>query len=99
MHLLEVLARTEMSRERPFGDLLRRTVPRLSWGSTVIIITPDADDVLYESLLLMKRSGFRIVLVVTDPQNTFRVTEERAAQVGIKAYQVWQERDLDVWRQ
>ena len=98
MHLLGVLARVQTSKGRPFADLLRETGLQLTWGGTGIIISAHADEALFDSMLLLRRSGFHLVLILLDPKEPFRGIRERAHQVGIRAYQVWEERDLDVWR-
>jgi hypothetical protein len=46
----------------------------------------------------MKRSGFHVMLIVMDPRTPFAGIQQRAQAVGVRAYQVWQESDLDVWR-
>jgi uncharacterized protein (DUF58 family) len=98
MAILDCLARVQVSEQRPFVDLLRAASLHLTWGGTAIIITPDADEALFENMLFMKRSGFHVVLIVLDPKTPFVVIQYRAQEVGIRAYQVWQESDLDVWR-
>lgn len=99
MQILDVLARIELGEHLPYERLLRQVGLHLTWGGTAILVTPDADDALFERLLLLKRSGHHLVLVVTDPQRSFLGIQQRARQVGIRAYQIWRERDLDVWRQ
>ena len=98
MVILDVLARVQMSTERPFGDLVGQARLHLNWGGTAIIVTPDADDALYDRIVLMTRSGYHVVLIVTDPRLPFVQIKSRASQVGVRAYLVWQESDLDVWR-
>jgi uncharacterized protein (DUF58 family) len=98
MHILDVLARVQGVQDAPFDETLRRARLHLTWGGTGIIITSHADDSLFDNMLLMKRSGYHIVLVLVDPKAPFAQIKERAHEVGIAAYQVWQESDLDVWR-
>ncbi|NLG49461.1 MAG: DUF58 domain-containing protein [Chloroflexi bacterium] len=98
MHMLDVLARVQMGEQIPFNDLLRQARLHLTWGSTGIIITADADEPLFDNLLLMKRAGFHVILIVLDPRTAFANIKQRAQEVGIAAYEVWEERDLDVWR-
>ena len=98
MHILGTLARVQASKGRPFASLLRETGLHLTWGGTGIIISAHADDELFDNMLLLKRSGFHLVLILLDPKEPFRGIRERAHEVGIRAYQVWEERDLDVWR-
>lgn len=96
--ILDALARVQLSDSVQFLDLLREARLQLRWGGTGVIITPNVTDELTAVLLLLKRSGLNIVLIVTDPQSPFAGIERRMEQAGIRAYQVWQEKDLDVWR-
>jgi uncharacterized protein (DUF58 family) len=98
MHILDALARVQTSAEIPFTDLLRQARLHLTWGGTGIIISAHADEALFEHMLLMKRSGFHVMLILVDPREPFAGLKERAHEVGIHAHAVWQENDLDVWR-
>lgn len=98
MHILDVLARVQLSEHLAFADLLHQDRLQLTWGSTAIIISSHADDALFDNMLLMKRSGFHVMLILVDPQTPFANIKQRAKDVGIEAQQIWQERDLDVWR-
>lgn len=99
MQMLDVLARVEMADEgEPFADLLGQARMHLAWGGTVVIISPGADDQLFDRVILMKRSGFQVSLVVMDPQTPFVEIRRRADELGVATYQIWRERDLDVWR-
>jgi uncharacterized protein (DUF58 family) len=98
MHILDVLARVQVESTWPFTDLLQQASLHLTWGGTAIVITAHAPNELFEHMVLMQRSGFHVVLVLMDPQSPFPGLRERAKQVGIRAYQVWQESDLNVWR-
>jgi len=98
MQILESLAKVEMSTDTPFEELLRRARLELTWGGSAIIITSDATDTLFDQMITMRRSGFYVMLIVVDAQGAFGVIKERASQIGVVAHEVWQERDLDVWR-
>jgi len=98
VNILEALARVRTSEDRSFLELLQQARLHLSWGGTAVVITSHADQELSSALLMMKRSGFHVVLIVTDAREPFALVRERARGVGIIAYEVWQERDLDVWR-
>jgi hypothetical protein len=98
MHMLGILARIELSEAHPFDQLINRARLHMTWGSTGIVITAGADDTLFDSMLLMKKSGFHVMLVVVDPKIPFLAIQRRAKDSGILAYQVWRDDDLDVWR-
>lgn len=96
--ILDSLARVQLSSAVPFIDLLRQARLQLHWGGTGIIIAPHASDELVAALLLLKRSGLNVVLILVDPQSTFTLIKRRMEQANIRTHQVWQEKDLDVWR-
>ena len=98
MRILDVLARAGLCKESPFAQVLEKASLQLTWGGTAIIISSHSDDNLFSNMVLMKRAGFHVVLVLVDPEKPFIQVQQQAVQVGIRAYQVWQERDLDVWR-
>ncbi|MBM3187205.1 MAG: DUF58 domain-containing protein [Chloroflexi bacterium] len=98
MGLLDLLARVQLDARMPFAELVGQASLHLNWGGTAVVITADADDALFDSMILMKRLGFHVALIVTDPRMPFAQVERRASEVGVLAHQVWQEQDLDVWR-
>ena len=98
MRILDILARIQLGEGASFNEVLRRARLQLTWGGTAIIISAHASEALFDIMVLMKRSGFHVTLVLVDPQRPFVNTRDRARQIGIRAYQVWQEKDLDVWR-
>jgi len=98
MGILEVLARIEVAQGTPFTSVLQRQSLNLPWGCTAIIITSQETQELLPVLVQLGRRGFNVVLILVDPQTPFRLTKQRAQQVGIQAYRITRERDLDVWR-
>jgi uncharacterized protein (DUF58 family) len=98
MHILDLLARVQVSDHIPFATLLERATLRLTWGGTGVIISSHADDDLFANMILMKRSGFHVILALVDPRGPFKGIRQRAHEIGIDAYQIWREKDLDVWR-
>jgi len=97
-HILDVLARVQLGAQVSFSDLLQQANLHLTWGGTAVVIAADASDTLFERLLHMVRSGFHVQLILTDPQTPVANIRGRAKEVGIGVYEVWEERDLDVWR-
>ena len=100
MGILDILARVQLQDrdQTRFADTLREATLQLSWGGVAVIITPHADDKLFDSMIAMKRAGFHVMLVLMDPRTPFVALKQRAGQIGVRAYQVWTEADLDVWR-
>jgi uncharacterized protein (DUF58 family) len=102
MNVLDLLARVELVAEGeeavPFLELLNRKSLALPWGSTVVAITSQEADGLMETLLVLRRRGLRILLVLTCPSRGFDATAARAAQIGVPTVRIWAEKDLDTWR-
>jgi len=98
IRILEGLARVQVIESRPFVDTLKDAQLHLTWGGLAIVITPDMDNETFDSLILMKRAGYRVISIVMDPRAPFDSIQERSKHVGIAAHQVWTEKDMDVWR-
>jgi uncharacterized protein (DUF58 family) len=102
MRVLDLLARIEVARREeettPFQRVLSRGTLGLSWGSTVLVITPVEQEGLLDTLLALRRRGLVITLVLTCPYRGFDGTVQRAGQIGVTALQILRERDIDVWR-
>jgi uncharacterized protein (DUF58 family) len=98
MRLLEVLARAELASTTPFVSMLDEASTKLGWGSTAVLITPGEGPHLVDALLQMQRRGVHLMVVATDALIAFPDLHGRLEQIGIPAYWVTQERDLDVWR-
>jgi uncharacterized protein (DUF58 family) len=99
MKVLEVLARVEPQPAEPFGDWLQQASLPLSWGDTVIAITPTAGEVVCSALHQLCRRGFNVVLFAVEPQAHFGLLRERARRLGFTAYEVARRQDLRAWRQ
>ena len=98
MKVLDILARVEAHATFPFTELLRRESVILSWGTTAVVITPQETEELFAALLQLRRQGFHVVLVIVEMGRNFTQARQRAAQIGIPAYHIWRESDLDMWR-
>jgi len=98
MRLLEVLARIELASTAPFVSTLDEASARLGWGSSAVVITPGESPNLVDALVQMQRRGIGVLVVATDPHAPFPALCGRLEQIGIPAYWMTQEQDLDVWR-
>jgi uncharacterized protein (DUF58 family) len=111
-HLLDLLARVELAAGQkegseagaedggplPFLELLNRRSLGLPWGSTVLVVTPIEEEGLIESLLLLRRRGLAVTVVLTCAYRHFDSLAHRAEQIGVQALQITSEREMDVWR-
>ena len=97
MRTLELLARIQMAEGLDFPTLLRQETSHLPWGSTIVAITGRVGDELFEALAHLRRSGFGLVLISVDPSPGFQAIRKRAASIGVPAYEVWEESELERW--
>jgi len=98
MRILEALARAEMAPTAPLASVLPQVNAGLGWGSTAVVISPGESPHLVDSLLQMRRQGFHIMFIASDSQTPFRSLQGKLDQIGIPAYWVTREREMDVWR-
>jgi hypothetical protein len=98
MRVLEVLARLKAGETFPLVELLKREVVGLSWGTTLLMITSNLDEALYDGLFQAQRLGLDIVLLPCGPVPEVKAAQGRAEYFGFGFYQIFTEQDLDVWR-
>ncbi len=101
MSCLDLLARIQVAdgpETLPFSALMRQAGMGLSWGSTLVIVTSKEDEALMPTLIHLRRRGYLAVLVLVDPGAHFDPTKARAQQIGVPAYRIVREQDLDVWK-
>ncbi|HEX7556971.1 MAG TPA: hypothetical protein VF338_10135, partial [Leptolinea sp.] len=70
----------------------------LSWGTTVIVITGQADERLFNEFYAAKKTGLHIVLVLCGEVVGLQEIKHRAEYYKIPFYYFFDERDLDVWK-
>ena len=99
MRILDVLARIQMTKSNSFVQLLQRERPRLAWGTTVILVTGNADHAVFDELFQMRRAGLNVVLILCGHVIEADDIKHRAQHFGIPVHQFTSEKDLDVWRQ
>ncbi len=97
MHILDLLARIEVTEGLDFPTLLERETANLAWGATLVVVTGRVSDELFQALAHLRRAGFCVVLIAVDSASTFRAVRERAARIGVPSYEVWEESDLERW--
>ncbi len=98
--VLELLGRLNLAQDRAFWPLVQAELQRLPWGATLVFVVPRETPELLETLLQLKRSGFNVVVVYVDYSHPslYEPARRRASTLGIPAFRVWRESDLDQWR-
>ncbi len=98
MHMLEILARVQMASMQPIAEVLRQKRADYGWGTTIIVLTGQADRILFEEFFQMRRSGLNIVLILCGDVVGLQETKARAEQFKIPFFHIKDEKDLDIWR-
>ncbi|MCB0037494.1 MAG: DUF58 domain-containing protein [Anaerolineales bacterium] len=94
MKILERLARIESADTVKFEQWLPTAAVPLSWGVTIIIITPAADEVTCQALHQLVRKGLNPVLLVVRKNANFSQLKERGRRLGFNVYEVAEKRDF-----
>jgi hypothetical protein len=99
MQILEILARVRASTEEAhFLETVRQAAVHLSWGTTAIIITSHETNELAETLLLLKRSGLQVTLVLVQAITGRLESQTTAVQrLGIPVFKIRGEKQVEVW--
>ncbi|MCB8983080.1 MAG: DUF58 domain-containing protein [Ardenticatenaceae bacterium] len=96
--ILERLARLEADETMPFDRWVPTACLDLSWGVTLLAITPTGNEVVCQALHRLVRAGFNPILLVVEPDSEFGRVRERARRLGFAAYHVTEKRDLERWQ-
>lgn len=99
MKVLEQLARLETEYSIPLTHWATTASMGLSWGTTILAITPRGTPAVCQTMHHLVRSGYNPILLAVEPDNNFGDVRERARRLGFLAYLVADEKDLDKWRQ
>jgi uncharacterized protein (DUF58 family) len=98
MKLLEWLARVEAAETESLASWLPRAATALTWGATVVAVTPTGDEATCAALHRLRRAGLNPVLLAVEPHAQFGLVRERCRQLGIAAHLVADEDDLRRWQ-
>jgi uncharacterized protein (DUF58 family) len=98
MNLLTVLARVQVAQGVSFAALLRSESVKLSWGSTLVLITGDIQAEVRDTLFFLRRAGLAVTLILVQPSQLPAELREQAALLGISIHRVWEEQDLEAWQ-
>jgi uncharacterized protein (DUF58 family) len=98
MRLLETLARVQMAASDPFPQVLRRNRAGLSWGTTIIAITGQAEESLFDEIFQLRRSGINAVMILCGEVTGIKDLKAQAEHFQIPFFHFRDEKDLDIWR-
>lgn len=98
MRLLETLARVQLAQVNPLRQVLRQKKVEFTWGTTVIVLTGQTDEDLFDEFFQLRRSGLNLVLILCGDVLSLQATKARAKQFRIPFFHIQDEKDLDIWR-
>ncbi|MEJ2597970.1 MAG: DUF58 domain-containing protein [Anaerolineales bacterium] len=98
MRILDVLARVQAGQTQSLDELIQRESVHLSWGTTLIVITPHLDEAFFDVLFQARRSGFDIILIPCGPVPGLQQVRQIASTFGFPLVHILSEQDLDIWR-
>ena len=98
VHLLDLLARLQTSSIHPLTEMLNKETPRLPWGTTVVIITGQIDEALFDSIFQIQRRGQNVVMVIAGHGGNVHTARQQARRFGFPLYTFPNEKSLDTWR-
>jgi uncharacterized protein (DUF58 family) len=98
MHLLETLARVQLANLQPMQQVLHQKRVDFSWGTTIIVLTGQVDDALFEEFFQLRRAGLNIVLILCGDVSGPQAAKKRAENFKIPFFHIQNEKDLDIWR-
>ncbi len=94
IQMLERLALAQPNQDSAFTAPLQRAITKGNWGTSLIVVTGQADPTLIQQLLDARRRGLSPVLVACGYGTRFEATRQQCATLGIPAYHVLRERDM-----
>jgi uncharacterized protein (DUF58 family) len=99
MRLLETLARAETVDQPALLPLLQQQRYRLTWGTTLIVITGGISNELLDELYQARRNGQNPFVIVSGTDISDDALYRRAKILKLPVYNIPTERDLKIWMQ
>ncbi len=97
MRLLETLARAEAVDQPALMPLLQQQRYRLTWGTTLIVITGSLSIELLDELYQARRNGQNPFIIVSGTDVSDDAVYKRAKILELPVYNIPTERDLKIW--
>lgn len=98
MNILDLLARIQASKGIPFNQLIHQTTSNLPWGTTLVLITSQMTEGLFDELFQTQRSGLNGVIILVGRVPGWQEAQQRARHFGFPLYNVKDERDIEAWQ-
>ena len=95
MNIFESMARLKPTEETEFVAFIHQQRVLLGWGATLVLITPHADDNLFDEIFRIRRAGHQVLLILCGLQTNYAEILPRCSHSSIPLRQVRDERDLE----
>ena len=99
MRILETLAQVQKQENIPLVEMLQKHGPSLSWGTTLVVITGGADELVFDEIFRAQRRGQSVVLIISGRTANVREMKQRAEYFNLPFHAFQDEDDLTLWRQ
>jgi uncharacterized protein (DUF58 family) len=98
IRILDTLARIQGTDTQSISSLLRQESPNLPWGTTIVVITGEVNEALFDELFQVQRRGQNVTLIITGHGANIKTARKQARQFGFPIYAFADEKSLDIWR-
>ncbi len=98
MQILETLARIQIGVIFSLNQLLEREIHRLAWGTTLIVISHQIAEDVFDQFFQARRLGMQVMLIVCGAIVNSEQIKQKAEFFGFPLVQVEHEYDLEMWR-
>jgi len=94
LEMLSLLARLQPANGRALSSLLEEVSRELSWGETVVVITPSVDDSAVQALASISHAGFLVLALVVGDFPLASRAHLRLTAAGIPSRRMMREEDI-----
>jgi uncharacterized protein (DUF58 family) len=94
IQILEILAGVQIARTHDFARLIRRESGYLPWGTTMVVVTGGVTEAAFNELLLVRRRGVQVTVVLVGPIRGVSEIRQRMRQARIASQHIRRESEL-----
>jgi uncharacterized protein (DUF58 family) len=95
--ILRTLASIQLAESISFTQLLHKQLPHLPWGTSLVIITNQVDDLFFEHLSQAKSAGLKPLLLLCGVIPHISQATSAAIKSGLPYVHIQDEREVDRW--
>lgn len=95
MHIFETMARLKTAGDSNFVNYIHQQRVQLGWGATLVLITPQVTDELFDEIFQIQHAGHQVFLILCGQGTNYKEVLPRCTYSAIPLRQVRDERDLE----